>query len=83
MLYFDRVICVERAIKKEFPMISTWINEEIKKQIEEEDKSYGFGKGTVDRPLDIYIQHNPRKQAALVQNKSAIKVINKTYSSLL
>ena len=47
MLYLDRVVFIKRTVKREFSMMSTWTNKNIKKRVEDEDQSRGFGRGTI------------------------------------
>jgi len=40
-------------MKSEFPMMSTWTNEGIKKTVEDEDHSHNFGRSVIEPCLNI------------------------------
>ena len=53
MLYLDIIIFIKRTLKREFHMMSTWTNEDIKKMVEDEDHSHGCGRGTSELCLNV------------------------------
>ena len=53
MLYLDKVVFIKWTLNKQFPMMSTWTNEDIKRRIEDEYMSNGFGKGDVEPPPHV------------------------------
>ena len=53
MLYLDKVVFMKRRVKRQFPIMSTWTNDQIKKRIEDEDQSHGFRRGTVEPCLNV------------------------------
>jgi len=53
MLYLDKVVFMKRRVKRQFPIMSTWTNKHIKKRIEDQEWSPGFGRGTVKPRLNV------------------------------
>ncbi|KAJ8421655.1 hypothetical protein Cgig2_019773 [Carnegiea gigantea] len=53
MLYLDIVVFIKRIVKREFPMMFTWTNEDIKKMVEDEDHNHGFGRGNSEPCLNV------------------------------
>ena len=64
MLHLDRVIFIKRTAKREFPIMSTWTNEHIKKKIEDLDQSHGFGKGIIELHLNVPYLTMPEQHLA-------------------
>ena len=53
MLYLERVVLIDRTVQRQFPTMSTWTNEGIKRRIEAEYRSKDFGRGVVEPSLDV------------------------------
>ena len=83
MLYLDGVVFVKKTLKREFPTMFTWTNEEIKKRIEDEDQSYDFKRRVVKCLLDVPLLTQPKQHPTEDNRRSEIEGMDKAYSSLL
>ena len=83
MFYLDKVLFMKRTVSREFPTMSTWTNEDIKKRVENEVRSYGFRRGVVEPCLNVLhltlIDHLLAKDLGT----SEIEPVNKTYLSYM
>jgi len=83
MLYLDRVVFIKRRVKRQFPTMSAWTNEHIEKRIEDEDRSHGFGRGTVEPCLHVPHPTMHEQHPAEDIRSSQLQVVSKTCLSSL
>ena len=81
MLYLDRVVFIKGTVQRQFPTMLTWTNEDIKRRIEAEYRSKGFGRDVVEPSLDVALQIEAEQQAPKDNRASKIKVVNKPFWS--
>ena len=81
MLYLDRIVFIDRTMHRQFLIMSTWTNEDIKRQIEAKYRSRGFGRGVVEPPLDVAKRTEAEQQASEDNRVTEIEVVNKAFSS--
>ena len=81
ILYLDKVVFIERTVQGQFPMMSTWTNDDIKRRIETKYRSKGFGRGVVEPVLDVAWQTEAEQQAPQDNRATKIEVVNKAFSS--
>ena len=83
MLHLDRVVFINRRVKRKFPTMSTSTNEHIKKRIEDEDWSYNFWRGTIEPRMNVPHPTMPEQHPAEDIRSSKIQAISKTCLSML
>ena len=82
-MHLDRVVFNEIIVKREFPMMSIWNTEDIKKRVENEVRSYGFRRGVVEPCLNVLHLTLTDHLLAKDLGTSEIEPVNKTYLSYM
>jgi len=82
MLYLDRVVFIKRIVNRQFSMVSTWTKEDIKRRIEDEYMSNGFGRGVMEPPLHVEQPTKAEQKINQDNRMTEIVLVNKSLSSL-
>jgi len=76
-------VFVKRTMKRKFPTMSVWTNEDFMKRTEDEDRINNLGRCVVEPPLDVPRPTEAKQHSTKDNRRSGIEVVKKKYSSLL